>query len=69
MPSDRSGLLESLAAGLFCMVALTAIHREGGAAPACRAERAAIAPERAEAPVHPKDTAIEAGIRDMLLHD
>jgi hypothetical protein len=29
----------------------------------------APAPQRAAIPVHPGDAAIEAGIRDMLLHD
>jgi hypothetical protein len=69
MPSDSSGLLESLAAGLFCIVALAAIHRNDGDAPTCQAERVAMGPQRAAAPVRPGDAAIEAEIKDMLLHD
>jgi hypothetical protein len=67
MQSDSSGLLESLAVGLFCIVALAAIHRKDGDAPACQAER--VGPQRAAAPVHPGDAAIEAEIKDMLRHD
>ena len=69
MQSDSSGLLESLAVGLFCIVALAAIHRKDGDAPVCQAERVAMGPQRAATPVHPVDTGIEAEIRDMLLHD
>jgi hypothetical protein len=38
-------------------------------APACQAERVAVAPRSAAAPVHPVDPVIEAVIKDMLLHD
>jgi hypothetical protein len=69
MQSDSSGLLESLAVGLFCMVALAAVHRKDGDARVCQAERVALAPQRAATPVHPGDAAMEAEIRDMLLHD
>jgi hypothetical protein len=69
MQSASSGLLESVAVGLFCIVALAAIHRKDGDAPACQAERAATGPQRAATPVHRWDAAIEAEIKDMLLHD
>jgi hypothetical protein len=69
MQSYSSGLLESLAVGLFCLVVLAAIHRKDGDAPACQAERVAVAPRSAAAPVHPVDPVIEAVIKDMLLHD
>jgi hypothetical protein len=67
MQNDSSGLLESLAVGLFCMVALAAIHRSD--APACQAGRIATAPQRTATPVDPRDATMEAGIKDMLLHD
>jgi hypothetical protein len=69
MQSDSRGLLETLAVGLFFIVALVAIHREEGDAPDCQAERMAIGPPRAATPVHPVDAGIEAEIKDMLLHD
>jgi hypothetical protein len=69
MQSDSSGLLESLAVGLFCMVALAAVHRKDGDAPVCQAGPVAMGPQRASTPVHRGDAAIEAEIRDMLLHD
>ncbi|MDB5517553.1 MAG: hypothetical protein JWQ17_4311 [Tardiphaga sp.] len=69
MQSDSSGLLETLAVGLFCIVALAAIHRKDGDAPACQAERAATGPRRAATPVHRGDAPIETEIKDMLLHD
>jgi hypothetical protein len=69
MQSASSGLLETLAIGLFCIVALAAIHRKDGGAPACQAERAATGPRRAATPVHRGDAPIEAEIKDMLFHD
>jgi hypothetical protein len=69
MQSDSSGRLESFAISLFCIVALAAIYWKDGNAPVCRAERVAMAPLPAASPVHPADAGIEAGIRDMLLHD
>jgi hypothetical protein len=69
MQSDSSGLLESLAVTLFCIVALAAIHRNDSDAPVCQAERVAIGLQRAATPVHPVDTGIEAEIKDMLRHD
>ena len=69
MQSDSSGLSESLAAGLFCIVALAAIYWEDGNAPVCRAERVAMAPPPAATPAHPADAGLEAAIKDMLLHD
>lgn len=69
MPSDSSGLLEALAAGLVCLVALAAAHKENGDAPACQAERVAIGLQRAATPVRHKNAAMDAEIREMLLHD
>lgn len=69
MQSDSSGLLESIAVGLFCIVALAAIHRKDGDAPVCQAERVAIGPQRAATPLRPVGAGLEAEIKDMLLHD
>jgi hypothetical protein len=69
MQKGSSGLLESIAVGLFLIVALAAICRKDGSAPVCQDERVAIAPQPAATPVPPKDAAIEAGIKDLLLHD
>jgi hypothetical protein len=67
MQGDSSGLLESIAAGLLCVVALAAVHRNDGDAPVCRAEPAAI--QRAAPPVQRGNAAIEAEIKEMRLHD
>ena len=70
MQSGSSGLLESLAAGLLCIVVLAAItRRDGGDIACCQAQRVAIAPEPAAHPVQPVDARTEAEIKDMLLHD
>jgi hypothetical protein len=66
---DSSGLLESIAVGLFCIVALTAIYRKDGATPIRHAEHVAIASRPAAIPVHPVDAGIEAAIKEMRLHD
>jgi hypothetical protein len=68
MQSD-TGLLEALAVGLCCVVALAPIHSKDRDAPVCQAEHVAMGPQQTAAPVHPADAAIEAGIKDMLLHD
>jgi hypothetical protein len=69
MQRDSSGLLETIAAGLFCIVALTAICRKDADAPVCRPERVAVVPQPAAAPIRPMDAEITSEVRDMLLHD
>jgi hypothetical protein len=71
MQRNSSGLPETIAAGLFCIVALTAIYRKDGNAPVCRPERVAIAPQPAAVPIYPADAGIgiEPAIKDMLLRD
>jgi hypothetical protein len=69
MRGDSSGLLETIAAGLCCIVALAAIYREDGDALVCRPERVAVVLQPAASFVRPADAKMAAEIRDMLLHD
>jgi hypothetical protein len=70
MQSNSSGLLESVAVSLLCIVVLAAIYRRSGDdVVCCGAPSVAIAPEPAAHPVQPVDARMEAEIKDMLLHD
>jgi hypothetical protein len=69
MQSDSSGILESIAVGLLCVVVLAAVYRKVGGEPAGQAERVAVVTQPAANPVEPVDARTEAEIKDMLLHD
>jgi hypothetical protein len=69
MQRDSSGLLETIVAGLSCIIALTAICRKDDDARVCRPERMAVASRPVANPVDPANTGIASEIREMLLHD
>jgi hypothetical protein len=69
MQSGSSGLLESVAAGLFCIVLLAAVYRKDVDRSVCQTECIAMAHQPRAVPPQPTDARIEAEIKDMLLHD
>jgi hypothetical protein len=69
MQSGSSGLLESLAAGLLCVVVLAAVYRKDRDGHVCQTERVAIVHQPAAIPLQPMDPRMEADIKDMRLHD